>query len=70
LRRKHRREFGFHSLPAWFPQGAAGAEKENFDGMTENPPTAKKSYVPHDCKQYDFLYGPLASPDILNVPAL
>jgi len=33
LRRKHRRDIAFHSLPACLPQSAAGPEKENFDEM-------------------------------------
>ena len=69
LRRKHRRDIAFHSLPTCFPQSAAGAGKENFDEMTEPPATAKKGYVPHDCKQYDFLSGALESLDIWNILA-
>ncbi len=34
------------------------------------PATARKEYVPHDCKQYDFSSGTLESPGISNIPAL
>jgi len=36
LRRKHRRDIAFHSLPACLPQSAAEAGKENFDELTEH----------------------------------
>jgi hypothetical protein len=35
----------------------------------DTPATPKKGYVPHDCKQYDFLSGTLESLDLWNMPA-
>jgi len=67
---KHRRDNTDHNPLAEDPQGAAGTRKENSDGTTEHPATAKEGYVPHGCKQYDFPSGPWNHLDIRNMQAL
>jgi hypothetical protein len=69
LRRKHRRDIAGHNPFAGHPQGAAGAGREDFEEITEHPPTPKKEYAPHDCKQYDLPSGTLESRDIRDIQA-
>ena len=46
-----------------------GREKTTSMKWPNTPATAKKGYVPHDCKQSDFPSGTLESLDIWNIPA-
>ena len=70
LRRKHRRDIDSHSLPTCLPQSAAGREKKTSMKCQNTAANAKKGYMPHDCKQYNFSSGTLESPVIWNIPAL
>ena len=70
LRRKHRRDIAFHNLSLLaFRKAQRGREKIGSEENKNTAATAKKRYVPYDCKQDDFSSGPLESLNLLPIPA-
>jgi len=51
-----------------FRKAERGREKKPLMKGPNTPATAKKGYLPHDCKQYDFPSATLKSLDIQNMP--
>ena len=52
--------------PVGHPQSAAGVGEVSLEEITNTPATGEERYLPHDCKQDDFPFGPMKSQDILK----
>jgi len=56
----------FYEPPVGHPQSAAGVGEVSLEEITDSPATGEERYLPHDCKQDDFPFGPMKSQDILK----